>query len=485
MPRLLNIFAGCLAAYSYLVMPQLARADDMPVTTISSVPRAEPDPPLRYSLVPDYMDLVPANAAICYYRAILSMPREQEKRFGSLQSDWLDAPLDRFPQDLTRDWLVPYSDALAEVKTAAYRHRCEWDVQVRELTGMEVIGFRLPEIQELRELARVLRLKSRLEIAAGDYDGARQTLILGYRLATHTAESPLLLNQLVSVAIASLMNGSIVDWMNSGGPNLYWGLASLPSPLVDIRTAVELESTTALRMFPFLRNPEDLQYTPQQWQAELAKSLELMGMIGEHSAAANALAQTAASVMLLAAYPDAKAALIDSGMDPQRVEAMPVGQVVAIQTSRRIRKAIDETTKWTYLPYWQAYRQMNKSLRQLHETGYIGANGKLPGVLAIASTLPATEPVFLSPVRLQRELAALQTIEALRMSAAEHKGQLPQSLTELENCPAPIDPITGAPFIYRIEGGQAVLELPPPEQRDPAKLGGYYRIDLRAESAAQ
>ena len=34
--------------------------------------------------------------------------------------------------------------------------------------------------------------------------------------------------------------------------------------------------------------------------------------------------------LILAGYPTAKQQLIDSGMDPAKVEAMPVGQVVAI-----------------------------------------------------------------------------------------------------------------------------------------------------------
>lgn len=63
-------------------------------------------------------------------------------------------------------------------------------------------------------------------------------------------------------------------------------------------------------------------------------------------------------------------------------------------------------------------------------------------------------------VALDRELAAMQIVEGLRAYAAANDGQLPDSLEDLADTPAPLDPSTGQPFGYRVEGRTAVIESP-------------------------
>ncbi len=477
----LKLYACCVAVWACLAGPTWSETDDqMPDVSISSVPRGEPDPPLRYMFVPNHADLVPGNAAIYYYRAILSMPKNREAEFGETQLQWQSMPPKAFPVGLVKEWLNPWTDTLAEVKTAAYRSQCDWDMNTQ--TIIQFFNFRLPELSSMRQIARVLRLKAQLEIAEGDFDSARETILIGYRMAGHLSESPLVIHQMVATAIAMLVNESVTEWIQAGGPNLFWGLASLPEPIVDIRKAVQLETAGKLGLVPFLQNPETLHYTPQRWRQEFADLLRQFGTInGPQGASVDVMAQTVASAMIVAAYPAAKAELIKSGMDAEKVEQMPVGQVVAIQTSRSLRKVIDETTKWTLLPYWQSYRQMSKSVRELHEQGHLSAGGA-PGAVPVAGMIfVATEGAALAPVRLQREIAALQTIEAIRMSTAEQNGQLPKSLAELENSPAPMDPVTGAPFVYSVEDGRAVLVLPPPEGREAQRFGKRYVITLKTE----
>ncbi len=87
---------------------------------------------------------------------------------------------------------------------------------------------------------------------------------------------------------------------------------------------------------------------------------------------------------------------------------MPVGQVVAIQTARAYHKVYQESMKWTLLPYWQSYRQMRTAFADLQTQGYFGKPGDMRGVMPIAATLlPAIESATFTPVRLQREIAAL------------------------------------------------------------------------------
>jgi hypothetical protein len=428
-------------------------------------------------LVPEYIDQQSGNAAPCYYRAVLALPRDREQQYGTTQQDWLELPLDEFPRDLATKWLKPYASTLEEAKKGAYRERCEWDFQVRQLPASELLSLRLTEVQQMREIARVLRVKSRLEIAEGRFDDAQETLITGYQMAHHMSGSPIMLNELVAIAVASTMNASVVDWISAGGPNLYWGLASLPTPLVDVRKAIHQEMSIPLRMFPFLRNPESLNYTPEQWRHVIGESFQKLSVNSDPaSQPSSVLAQTAATGMILAGYTAAKEELIKSGMDAAKVEAMPVGQVVAIQTARGYHEAFNESTKWTYLPYWQSYRQLRQSIRNLHQRSVVGTPGAIP---VWQMLLPATESVVLAPVRMEREIAALQTIEAIRMFAADAKGRLPASLANLQQSPAPLDPITGTVIKYHVANEMAILELPPPEGRNASIFGKRFEVTLK------
>jgi len=66
--------------------------------------------------------------------------------------------------------------------------------------------------------------------------------------------------------------------------------------------------------------------------------------------------------------------------------------------------------------------------------------------------------------RLDRHVAVLQCIEALRLYAAIHDGKFPDNLGEINEVTIPDDPVKNKLFIYRSTAGtQAVLEGPIPE----------------------
>ena len=74
--------------------------------------------------------------------------------------------------------------------------------------------------------------------------------------------------------------------------------------------------------------------------------------------------------------------------------------------------------------------------------------------------LPAFPAVNAAQYRAEQSLVLLQTIESLRMYAAEHDGALPPSLDQL-SVPPPLDPFTGKPVEYELSGEQAVLSGTP------------------------
>jgi len=84
-------------------------------------------------------------------------------------------------------------------------------------------------------------------------------------------------------------------------------------------------------------------------------------------------------------------------------------------------------------------------------------------------------------VRSRRDLAALRVLEALRLYAACHNGQLPKRLSDLDGVPLPNDPMTGQPFAYQLSGGEAVLSSPAPPG-EPASQGLSWTIQMATAS---
>jgi hypothetical protein len=76
--------------------------------------------------------------------------------------------------------------------------------------------------------------------------------------------------------------------------------------------------------------------------------------------------------------------------------------------------------------------------------------------------------------RLDRDVAALQCIEALRHYAATHDGQLPKQMTDITDITVPKNPETQKPFGYRLDGSKAILDAAAPQ-------GGQPRDALRYE----
>ncbi len=91
-----------------------------------------------------------------------------------------------------------------------------------------------------------------------------------------------------------------------------------------------------------------------------------------------------------------------------------------------------------------------------------------------AETKAEYDPLLVLGKRLDRDLAILQSVEAIRSYAASHQGQLPQTLAEITEVSVPKDPMSGATFRYARTGATAVLE-------SPALPGGEKREELRYE----
>lgn len=75
--------------------------------------------------------------------------------------------------------------------------------------------------------------------------------------------------------------------------------------------------------------------------------------------------------------------------------------------------------------------------------------------------------------QLDSAVAAFQGIEAIRHYAATHGRSLPAELADITDLRVPVDPATGIPFPYRLEGAKAILEVAPPKGGRSADMIRY------------
>jgi hypothetical protein len=442
------------------------------VYKMTVTPAPEPSPALAHNFIPRADTLRDGNAALFYLRSfangILSSAwKDIEKEHGEENvngTSGLDAwysierPLDAATLEKARLASARFDTIVEQfVERATVRRDCDWGQHINELQGLEIIATLLPEMQESRSLARALILRARVAVADGDYARAIDHLRMTYQLARNTAEAPFLISGLVGIAETNMANAEAIELIAAkGSPNLYWAIAELPRPFIDLVPSIRFEMSLGLRTFPFLLDPENTEHSPEEWARLIAtgfqdaqKALSSGVNLDEFTA------QAAVAGMAVAVYPDAKRRLVAGGMDANRVEQMPVGQVVAIDAAREYRRVGDDFEKQWYMPYMVAKNKTEDTEKLLQGNKFAGGFGRmLAGLL-----MPAVNSVRNVEMRLEWQLNGIQTVEAIRMHAAE-TGKLPATLEEITAVPVPINPLTEKPYAYRLEEEKAILELP-------------------------
>jgi hypothetical protein len=483
----LSLLALCLSTCEAIAQDPVD-PDQTPVIKLTLHPAPPARPALQHRLLPHRVDLKSGNAAPFYYRAQLMFaqnPGRQayDKEHADNDERWAKEPCQGEVREQIKKWLAQFpSGAKDQLQEATSREDCNFDYRLRERYGMEIIQFLLPEIQEMRVFGRHLRYQARVAIAEQRYDDAAQTFQMGYRMAQDTASEPLLINGLVGVAIASIMNQEIENWIGSAeSPNLYWSLAAVPKPLVDLRPALEQEVRFPEIMFPFLKDAETSQRSPDEWQRVLSDAVLQISNNFEQPISQrqqNPLARIqsglAVTALIMRAYPVAKEELKKSGFAAEKLEKMPVSQVVTIHMQRHVRELGDEFSKGAYLPTRQREEFYGALEKRMVKDRMLGPNSR--EVIPLASLLmPAVGAALSAQTRLERDLAALQTLEAIRIHLAE-TGALPEKLGDIKGVPVPLNPVTNEPFEYRLANGKAILEVPPTRKGMSPQLGKRYEI---------
>ncbi|MEW4571424.1 hypothetical protein AB1L88_26415 [Tautonia sp. JC769] len=455
------------------------RADDEPEAQLLNLvltPRPEPVPALRYRLLPSSAELYPGNAAPVYLRFYAEQNPEAKKQIHEKAVPWLDEPLDAFPVEEAGDFVRMYGNSLLQLAIAARRKECDWAYPLLEQRE-EAYNILLPDIQELRTASRLLALKARVEIAQGDFDEAVRTIQTGMAMARHLAESPFMISRLVGIAVANQFLDRVEELVSRpDAPNLSWALAALPRPLIDTREGLETEQVVGEWILPELTGLDSVG-SEEEWEIRLARLHERLARI---------------DVELRQAPDDQdEGDRVPETLDQFRSEYLPAAreffaepgslatdsnaELIVRFLAERNRRLIDGAFKFSYLSIREALPIFARS--RIPDDASIVLMPILPSdsgdeVLALVRHL------HLPPARIARRVAALRVVEAIRWHASANEGTLPASLDAIEVIPVPVDPVSGAPFSYRLDGEAAILEAP--ETALPVPTPGLpYRITLR------
>jgi hypothetical protein len=464
MRKRLSLVVIVFTFFAILVARAAAAADEPRVYQLTVHPGAPPAAALRYRLMPDPSDLTAGNAAPVYLSALLLAPKLTDEQQQQLDK-WMDMPLEKLPRDQVQRFLDDScKTAFAQAEIAARRDFCHWDMPWREQSFMAL----LPHLNGMRQLTRAIALRAKLELAEGHFDDAARTLATGFAMARHVGQGDsVLIEALVGSAMARSLSLPLRDWAAApNAPSLYWSLAALPRPFVDAGAALRREHL--ILWLPDLRAARDRSITPEQWKriVEQAVIATNAGAQTNHGLAD----QIKIALDAAATLPKAKAYLIEQGMPKVTVESMPAFQAVAIWSFDDYERKLEAMEKWFGVPYWQAQAGLARATEEFMRAPESNTN-------VLLAFVPAITRAYTSCMQADREIAVMQTIEAIRAYAAAHGGKLPQSLEDLSDAtPAPIDPMTGTNFDYTPGDGGFVLEAAPVADRPDTGL--KYQVTL-------
>jgi hypothetical protein len=430
--------------------PVVNKTIDLTIT-----PRSAPLPGFRYRLLPLESERHPGDAAPIYLRLIHETLNERLRQLGEKPAEWLQMPFETFPVAEARAFVNDWEFRLKQLEYGARRRSCDWNYTLPEEKD-HAYEILLPDANQMRVWGRLLAIKARVEIAEGKYDQAVRTVETGLAFARHVAEGPFLINSLVGIAMATVMLERVDELLaRPDAPNLYWALTSLPRPLIGIRRAFENEIKMLEWIIPEL-DGSDQPKTEAEWTVLLARFHGRLTSLWNRPPYFNSAVEKTVPLetdlpkFRASLLPQARAYLKGQGRSTDGTSDDQVLMLFFIGLHHEIR---DEWSKPFYVSFDEAAPMRADVLKRYlaYKSGPIGI---------FVTLAPNVESCQAAEARLDRKVAALRAVEAIRMQAAADGGKLPESLAKVTVVPIPIDPATGKPFEYRREGDLVSLTSP-------------------------
>ncbi|MDV6028748.1 MAG: hypothetical protein F9B45_01265 [Phycisphaera sp. RhM] len=477
--RFIRRLLACVIGVTGLATSAKSSAQEVDSQTLVVRPMAVADPPLTHSLLPPLRDQIPGNAVVWYGQVYAEQQALLQRHdLWDQIGELVNLPSNDLAENHSDfKWLGSqpvHSGVFGALQKAARSRHCDWQLLNTDDPYFEIL---LPEVQRARSYARLIVLRVKYQIADKRFDDALESLQLGFALAKHVAQGDTLVCTLVAIGIEDMMADCLFDWVQQpDAPNLTWALAELPDPLVDLRPGLDAELIGLESTYPLFaqarqieqRQPDRdgpsrdesqstrkrrqnwrfVEWSTDQWTDALRDFWDRSDLFGGN----RNRSRPALGLLVMEAYPRAKASLIRSGYPADQVEEFSVAQAIAVQSYNAHQRQIQNLVRWAYQPTSVALAGL-----QQESDGDAPTPPALPVDEMLGSSI---QTVVHRQANIQRKIAALRWIEALRDHAATHGGELPASIDELKVLPIPNDPATGAPFTYSRNGSTIRIATP-------------------------
>jgi hypothetical protein len=452
----------CCAVVAVFAVP--CRADQTTSTPETLIrlnvsPGRAPKPALRYLLLPELLEMNPGNPIQNYMKCFM----EQQKFFFDKEAferreKLLTMPLKELPaQELSDYGRLP----LRQADWAARLDAPDW--QFLLAIRNDGVSASIPDVQEMRTLAKALKVRFRAEIALGRFDDALKTAKTLFAMSRHLGEHVIFVSDLIGISIAFVAIGPLEEMLEQPGcPNLYWALSNLPVPLVAIDKGTQGERVGILAEFHDLDDRAPM--SVEQINKYIARMSKVLGEPGKPRIAA-ALNARAKDEKFVSA---ARRRLVEHGLAEERLQQFPAHQTVLLDEKREYEVRRDDCMKLLNLPMWQV-QSLVADIEKPNKAPTVFAEALVEGIYNVRK----------QQARLDQRIALLRHVEALRLYAADFGGALPAKLSDV-GVPLPDDPITGKPFRYEVTGDTAHLRGSPPlAQQNEAAFNIHYEVTLQ------
>ena len=462
-------------------------------------PKVTPLPAFKHRLIPAAKDRVDGNAAIFYLKAagffeqnhareqLTKLQRkwrdeatEEHRDAGNYApNNWYTAAPESLPMKQVKEYLLLQSFQPQWLYDAARRTRFEHDRAIEREPNP--IGYLLPSIQQHRELARVQTVRCRFAMAEGRIDDAVEIVGQVMAMGRHLGQDEFLVSGLVGAAIHRIgVDAGFVLSQQANAPNLYWAIAACREPAIDLSKAIGFERNFLLLQIPILKEVTET-VRPASFWGDFMRRFQsatngLAGWLG-HTSIEKSDQQwngLKAATKIANDYPTAREFLHEVyKMSDDQLDEYPKAQVVFLAILKFNELAQDEVLKRFVLPHASIPKDYESELMKRwrprfnpHRVQFSLNESLLPlGEVMV----PASQQVIGATVSVDQQQKLWQTVEALRMTAAENDGKLPQSLEQLV-VPAPLDPATCQPFEYELNQGIATLRGAKTNSRDQMQI---------------
>ncbi len=478
----LTLFALFLFAPAALAQPNPEPKDGKVTIPLTLHPTAAPKPLSRYYLTPQYIDMQPGNRVPGFMKAYMEQHAFFSKEPAEQREKWNQTPLADLPVDdikksgvigglMHRKDFTDFTESagrpLSDVDEAARLLTTDWQVWFN--IRRDGIGTLLPEVQKMRELASVLKVRMRYEVKTGDFEKAAYSARTFYGLASALENHPTLICLLVAVAIETIGLNAVEEMIQQPGcPNLYWSFTEMPADVFSSRLATQGERVIIHAHFKSLVDNTVMSDAEAKTMAETIDRLtRMIGPDGkaEESKFSARFAAQAADEKKVAAF---RQELIAAGRKADAVNKFPPLQVAMAHNLLRYDILLDEFYRHMHLPHAEAMKLAAEAEAKLKDDAdAVLARQLLPSITKVRSAL----------TRVQQRVAYLRVVEAVRLYAHDNGGKLPEKLADIK-LPLPLDPVTGKEFSYSVKDGVATLTGGNPNP-DQAATNRVYELRVK------